>query len=187
MSAFADKQIKCIECNKDFTYTAAEQELHKSLGYQNEPKRCNPCREAKRQRRPGGRDRGAAPAAPAENGAAPAVAGAPAVPAAPTAAQAAPPPPRPPQQNRPPQQQQRQPQQQGRGGRDGGRRGPPPPPRENRENRGGPGPGADPGFAPREFFLAICAECGKEAQLPFKPRGDRPVLCIECFAQKRTG
>ena len=84
MSAFVDKQIKCMECNNDFTYTAAEQELHKSLGYQNEPKRCNPCREAKRQRRPGGgRDRAAAPA----NGAAPAegapAAAAPGLPAAP--------------------------------------------------------------------------------------------------------
>ena len=184
MSAFADKQIKCMECNKDFTYTAAEQELHKSLGYQNEPKRCNPCREAKRQRRPGGgRDRAAAPA----NGAAPAE-GAPA--AAPPAAPA---PPRPPQQqarpqgNRPPQPQNQRgggPQQ---GRRDGGRGNPPRPPQPPRENRGGPGPGVDPGFAPREFFLAICAECGKEAQLPFKPQGDRPVLCIECFAQKRTG
>ena len=176
MSAFADKQIKCIECNKDFTYTAAEQELHKSLGYQNEPKRCNPCREAKRQRRPGGRDRAAAPA-PADGAAPAAAAAAPAAPAPQPQQQ-----PRP-QGNRPPQPRQ------GRDGgrRDGGRRGPPPPPREPRENRGGPGPGADPGFAPREFFLAICAECGKEAQLPFKPRGDRPVLCIECFAQKRTG
>jgi CxxC-x17-CxxC domain-containing protein len=162
MSAFADKQIKCIECDKDFTYTAAEQELHKSLGYQNEPKRCNPCREAKRQRRPGGKDRAAAPAA--------------------EGAPAPPPPPRPPQQ-RPPQNQNRPPQPQG-GRRAGDRNNPPRPPREN---RGGGGPGADPGFAPREFFLAICAECGKEAQLPFKPRGDRPVLCIECFAQKRTG
>jgi CxxC-x17-CxxC domain-containing protein len=188
MSAFADKQIKCMECNKDFTYTAAEQELHKSLGYQNEPKRCNPCREAKRQRRPGGgRDRAAAPA-PAEG--APAVEGGVPVPA--SQAAPLPPPPRPPQQqrpqgNRPPQQQRGGPQPQGR--RDGGRGNPPRQPQQQppRENRGGPGPGADPGFAPREFFLAICAECGKEAQLPFKPQGDRPVLCIECFAQKRTG
>ena len=49
--AFADKTLKCIECQQDFTYTVAEQELHQSLGYQNEPKRCNPCREAKRQRK----------------------------------------------------------------------------------------------------------------------------------------
>ena len=44
MSTFADKSLKCIECQQSFTYTVAEQELHQSLGYQNEPKRCNPCR-----------------------------------------------------------------------------------------------------------------------------------------------
>src|SRR5579862_1706257 len=51
MSTFTDKTLKCIECGQDFTYTVAEQELHQSLGYQNEPKRCTPCREAKRQRK----------------------------------------------------------------------------------------------------------------------------------------
>src|SRR4051812_50086177 len=56
MSTFTDKTLKCTECGQDFTYTVAEQELHQSLGYQNEPKRCTPCREAKRQRKggPGG-------------------------------------------------------------------------------------------------------------------------------------
>ena len=54
MSTFTDKQLKCMECGQDFTYTVAEQELHQSLGYQNEPKRCTPCREAKRQRKGGG-------------------------------------------------------------------------------------------------------------------------------------
>ena len=31
-----------------------------------------------------------------------------------------------------------------------------------------------------------CKECGKEARVPFKPSGDRPVYCSECFA-KRNG
>ena len=38
----------------------------------------------------------------------------------------------------------------------------------------------------REMFTAVCAECGKEARVPFKPSGDRPVYCSECFA-KRNG
>ena len=38
----------------------------------------------------------------------------------------------------------------------------------------------------REYFTAICAECGKEATVPFKPREDRPVLCSECFAAKKA-
>ena len=97
MSTYTDKTLNCVECSTDFTYAASEQELHASLGYQNEPKRCTPCREAKRQRK-------------------------------------------------------------GDGGRGG----------------------------PREFFAAICAECGKEAQLPFKPRGDRPVYCSDCFSNRRS-
>lgn len=39
----------------------------------------------------------------------------------------------------------------------------------------------------REMFTAICAECGKEARVPFKPSGDRPVFCSECFAKKNNG
>ena len=109
MSSFTDKTLKCIECGSDFTYAASEQELHQSLGYQNEPKRCNPCRDAKRQRRGEGRGRGP---------------------------------------------------------------------------RGGGGDGG--GGAPREYFTAVCAECGQEAQLPFKPRGDRPVYCSDCFSKKRS-
>ena len=38
----------------------------------------------------------------------------------------------------------------------------------------------------RELFTAVCAECGGEARVPFKPREDRPVLCSECFAKKNS-
>lgn len=34
---------------------------------------------------------------------------------------------------------------------------------------------------PRQMFTATCANCGKEAQVPFQPRGDRPVYCADCF------
>ncbi|MSQ23567.1 MAG: zinc-binding protein [Chloroflexi bacterium] len=37
----------------------------------------------------------------------------------------------------------------------------------------------------REMFPAVCAECGKETQVPFQPRGDRPVYCSDCFATQR--
>lgn len=113
MSSFTDKTLKCVECGADFTYAASEQELHQSLGYQNEPKRCSPCREAKRMRKGDG------------------------------------------------------------GGRRGG-------------FGGGHGGGGGGGGAPREFFTAVCGECGKEAQLPFKPRGDRPVYCSDCFSKRRS-
>ena len=38
---------------------------------------------------------------------------------------------------------------------------------------------------PREMFTVTCAECGQEAQVPFKPTDDRPVYCSECFAKRR--
>jgi len=37
----------------------------------------------------------------------------------------------------------------------------------------------------REMFSAICSQCGKEARVPFQPRGDRPVYCSDCFAVQR--
>jgi CxxC-x17-CxxC domain-containing protein len=39
--------------------------------------------------------------------------------------------------------------------------------------------------APRQMFKAVCAECGNECEVPFKPSGDRPVLCSLCFKQSR--
>jgi len=38
--------------------------------------------------------------------------------------------------------------------------------------------------APREMHKAICAECKKECEVPFKPEGDRPVYCKDCYAKK---
>ena len=35
----------------------------------------------------------------------------------------------------------------------------------------------------REMYTAICADCGKETQVPFQPRGDKPVYCRDCFAK----
>jgi CxxC-x17-CxxC domain-containing protein len=34
---------------------------------------------------------------------------------------------------------------------------------------------------PREYFVAICTSCGNQAQVPFKPRMDKPVYCSDCF------
>ena len=38
----------------------------------------------------------------------------------------------------------------------------------------------------REMFTAVCAECGKEAKIPFQPSDDRPVYCSECFAKRKN-
>lgn len=37
----------------------------------------------------------------------------------------------------------------------------------------------------RSFTKAICAECGQECEVPFKPSGDRPVYCQECFSARK--
>jgi CxxC-x17-CxxC domain-containing protein len=35
--------------------------------------------------------------------------------------------------------------------------------------------------AARDYFAVICSECGNAAQVPFKPRMDKPVYCSDCF------
>ncbi len=101
MSDFTDRELKCVECGQDFTFSAEEQAHHAQLGFTNEPKRCMPCRAAKKRAMGGG---------------------------------------------------------------------------TGASRMGG---------GPREMHSAICAECGKEAQLPFKPRGDRPVYCSDCFSKQK--
>jgi CxxC-x17-CxxC domain-containing protein len=39
----------------------------------------------------------------------------------------------------------------------------------------------------REMFTATCSGCGQEAQVPFEPRGDKPVYCSTCFEQRGGG
>lgn len=103
MAAFTDRQITCVDCQTSFIHSAGEQQKYQTLGFQNEPKRCAPCRAAKKAR-------------------------------------------------------------------SGGDRGP-------RPDAGGPRP-------QRELHSAVCAGCGNEARVPFKPRGDRPVYCSACFENK---
>ena len=37
----------------------------------------------------------------------------------------------------------------------------------------------------REMHTTICSQCGKEAQVPFIPSGDKPVYCSDCFQSHR--
>jgi len=41
------------------------------------------------------------------------------------------------------------------------------------------------GGGAREMHTTTCASCGREAQVPFVPRGDKPVYCSDCFQQQR--
>ena len=37
----------------------------------------------------------------------------------------------------------------------------------------------------RPMFDVVCDHCGRPTQVPFQPRGDRPVYCRECFDAQR--
>ena len=37
--------------------------------------------------------------------------------------------------------------------------------------------------ANREEFTTVCAACGGEAKVPFRPSEDKPVYCSDCFAK----
>ena len=71
----------------------------------------------------------------------------------------------------------------------------------NRDRYGGGGRGFGGGFRgrssggfgrdrdrrPVEMHDAICDKCKKECQVPFRPSGDKPVLCSDCFRESGGG
>lgn len=89
---YQDKTLICRDCDKQFVFTASEQEFYNEKGFANEPGRCPECRRERKQ--------------------------------------------------------------QGRGGF---------------------------GSAPREMHDVVCAACGIETRVPFRPTGDRPVYCRDCY------
>ncbi len=42
------------------------------------------------------------------------------------------------------------------------------------------------GRTPRQMHPATCAECGQMTEVPFVPRGDRPVYCSACYNKIRA-
>lgn len=61
----------------------------------------------------------------------------------------------------------------------------------NRNNNSGRGRGfgekrqfSNRGFdGPRTMYPATCANCGKACEVPFRPTGDKPVFCRDCFRE----
>ena len=92
---YEDKTITCVECGAEFVFSAEEQALFASKGYQNDPKRCVPCRQARKARRDESEGFGYRPA--------------------------------------------------------------------------------------RQMYPVVCAQCGKETEVPFEPRQGRPVYCSDCY------
>ena len=37
----------------------------------------------------------------------------------------------------------------------------------------------------RKMYDAVCSACGAQTKVPFKPSGEREVLCKECFQKKK--
>ncbi len=94
--ALSDIMLECSDCSVEFPFTVGEQEFFASRGFTNYPKRCQPCRNARR----------------------------------------------------------------------------------GQSNSGYGGQ--------RESFAVVCSNCGADATVPFRPRGDRPVYCSDCFSQMRN-
>jgi CxxC-x17-CxxC domain-containing protein len=101
---YQDEILNCVDCSRQFTFSAGEQEFFAMKGFANKPNRCPDCRAARKA---------------------------------------------------------------SGGGRPGG---------------GGGGPRG--GGAPREMFRATCSQCGGVAEVPFQPRGDKPVYCRDCFQSR---
>ena len=43
------------------------------------------------------------------------------------------------------------------------------------------------GGGQREMFKVVCSDRKKECEVPFKPSGDRPVYCKDCFSKRKGG
>ena len=54
--------------------------------------------------------------------------------------------------------------------------------RRNFDRGGGGGRDRD-----RQMFKAICANCGKDCEVPFRPSNDKPVYCSDCFEKMGGG
>lgn len=49
-SEFEDKEILCIDCNRNFIWSTGEQAFYRDKQLQNPPKRCKECKQAKNER-----------------------------------------------------------------------------------------------------------------------------------------
>ena len=49
---------------------------------------------------------------------------------------------------------------------------------------GGAGRGGRPSFGDKPMFPAECDACGNQCQVPFRPTGEKPVYCSDCFSKQ---
>jgi CxxC-x17-CxxC domain-containing protein len=39
----------------------------------------------------------------------------------------------------------------------------------------------------RQMYPAVCAQCGKDTEVPFQPTGTKPVYCSDCYRSQSGG
>ena len=52
--SYQDKTLVCKDCGQEFMFTVSEQEFYEEKGFTNEPQRCKPCRNARKNSGGGG-------------------------------------------------------------------------------------------------------------------------------------
>jgi CxxC-x17-CxxC domain-containing protein len=57
--------------------------------------------------------------------------------------------------------------------------------RAERFDNGGSSGGSFSDRGPRQMYPVTCAQCGKQTEVPFQPRGDKPVYCRDCYTRSR--
>ncbi len=55
---YEDRNLTCVDCSSEFVFSADDQQYHAEKGFENDPKRCPSCRQAKRAGGGGGRGGG---------------------------------------------------------------------------------------------------------------------------------
>jgi len=60
-------------------------------------------------------------------------------------------------------------------------------PQQSPRPQGNVAPVQGNGYRERVLHKAICADCKKPCEVPFKPSGERPVYCKDCFSKRKAG
>jgi CxxC-x17-CxxC domain-containing protein len=55
------------------------------------------------------------------------------------------------------------------------------------QNRSGGGDYRRRDSGRREMHRAVCDECGQNCEVPFRPSGDKPIYCSNCFENRGGG
>lgn len=56
--------------------------------------------------------------------------------------------------------------------------------KDSRDNRGGRDNRFDRDRT-RQMHKAVCSQCGADCEVPFRPTGDRPIFCSDCFGKQK--